>query len=106
MNDDIQRIDEMIKILRAVKADKKKQSKLSGVNSVELSPKQAQKRAADADWIAMAQIKRSHELHALAVELGFADYRGHDSYQEIEVTDGWHRYRFKPRKPFESQAFC
>ena len=95
--DSIKRIDQMLTILRNMKTDMKRQEKLSAVNSMELTPKQANKRKADADWIAMAQIKRRHELHALSVELGFAERR--DSYQAIELTDGWHRFNYQPREP-------
>lgn len=95
--DGIKRIDQMLTILRNMKADMKRQEKLSAVNSMELTPKQANKRNADADWIAMEQIKRRHELHALSVELGFAERR--DSYQAIELTDGWHRFNYQPREP-------
>ena len=58
MIDDIKRIDSMINALRNMKQDIKRQQKLSEINSLDLSPKQAQKRNADADWIAMEQIKR------------------------------------------------
>ena len=56
-------------------------AKLSSVDLTQLTERQAQKRNADADWIGMDNIKRRHELHALSVELGFADQR--DSYTEI-----------------------
>lgn len=95
--DSIKRIDLMQKILRNMKTDMKRQQKLSAINSTGLTPKQANKRNADADWIAMEQIKRRHELHALSVELGFSEPR--DTYQEIELTDGWHRFTYKPREP-------
>lgn len=95
--DSIKRIDLMQKILRNMKTDMKRQQKLSAINSMELTPKQANKRNADADWIAMEQIKRRHELHSLSVELGFSERR--DTYQEIELTDGWHRFTYKPREP-------
>ncbi|WP_237388024.1 regulator [Xenorhabdus sp. Sc-CR9] len=94
---DIERIDSMIHILRNLKTDLKRLKKLSAMDYRDLSPKQAQKRATDADWIGMDNIKRRHELHALAVELGFADYR--ENYDEIELTDGWHRFNYKPREP-------
>lgn len=97
MSIDIDNIDQMLSILRSMKADEKRRQKLSSVNCMELTPKQAQKRNADADWIAMEQIKRGHELHALAVELGFAERR--QSYDSIELTDSWHRFRYKPREP-------
>lgn len=97
MIDDIKRIDSMINALRNMKQDIKRQQKLSEINSLDLSPKQAQKRNADADWIAMEQIKRRHELHALSVELGFAERR--ESYAPFELTDGWHRFDHKPREP-------
>ncbi|ASK00175.1 regulator [Citrobacter freundii] len=97
MEGDVQRIDSMMNILRNMKHDMKRQQKLSSINSLELTPKQAQKRNADAEWIAMEQIKRRHELHALSVELGFAERR--DSYAPFELTDGWHRFNHKPREP-------
>lgn len=97
MSDNIKRIDAMISILRNMKQDMNRMAKISAVNCLDLTPKQAQKRNADADWIAMEQIKRRHELHALSVELGFADRR--DSYKQIELTDGWHRFNYQPREP-------
>lgn len=45
----------------------------------------------------MENIKRKHELHALAVELGFAERR--ETYEPIELTDGWHRFKYQPREP-------
>lgn len=93
----INRIEKMQSILRNMKSDIKRQQKLSAINSMELTPKQASKRNADADWIAMEQIKRRHELHALSVELGFAERR--DNYSAIELTDGWHRFNYQPREP-------
>jgi len=45
-------------------------------------------------------IRQQHQLHALAVELGFADRR--DSYDQIELRDGWHRYHFQPPEPFSA----
>lgn len=92
-----QRIDSMIQLLRNMKADNKRLSKLSSMDFRDMTPKQCQKRNADADWIAMENIKRKHELHALAVELGFAERR--DSYATFELTDGWHRFNHTPRTP-------
>lgn len=97
---DIDKIDNMIFILRDMKKDIARQQKLSAVNSFELTPKQAQKRNTDLGWIGMEQIKRRHNLHAYAVEIGIADYRGKDCYNEIDLTDGWHKFKFKPREPF------
>ncbi|MGQ7191789.1 hypothetical protein ACUODJ_61405, partial [Escherichia sp. HC-CC] len=42
MIDDIKRIDSMINALRNMKQDIKRQQKLSEINSLDLSPKQAQ----------------------------------------------------------------
>lgn len=97
MIDDISRIDLMIQSLRDLKADLKRLKKLSAMDYRDMTPKQCQKRNADADWIGMANIKRKHELHALSVELGFAERR--QSYNPIELTDGWHRYTYSPRNP-------
>jgi hypothetical protein len=90
-------IDEMIAHLRTLKQNCKKMSKLSSVGMMDMTPKQANKRNADADWLGMDRIKLTHELHALSVELGFAARR--QDYGEIELTDGWHRFRYKPREP-------
>lgn len=95
--EDIKLIESMIYILRNMKSDLKKLSKIGAMSYHDMTPKQCQKRAADADWIGMDNIKRRHELHALAVELGFAERR--DSYQAIELTDGWHRFNYQPREP-------
>lgn len=65
----LDKIEKMQVILRDMKSDIKRQDRLSSINRIELTPKQAQKRNAEAAWIAMEQIKRSHELHALSVEL-------------------------------------
>ncbi|MNJ68155.1 hypothetical protein D3C77_643790 [compost metagenome] len=94
-------IDQMIALLRDRKSNIKKMQKLSSVSLMDLTPKQANKRNADADWLGMANIKIDHELHTLAVELGFAARRA--SYDEIELTDGWHRYKHKPREPFKDR---
>lgn len=91
-------IDAMIALLRSRKTNNKRMAKISSFSLMDLTPKQANKRNADADWIGMHNIKIDHELHALAVELGFAERKS--SYDEIELTDGWHRYRYKPREPF------
>lgn len=98
-NGEIQKIDSMIQLLRDMKKDKQRLSKLNAVRMSDLTPRQAGKRNADADWIGMANIKRKHELHALAVELDFAERR--PSYDKIELTNGWHRYPYKPREPNE-----
>lgn len=98
---DEKKIDQMIALLRDRKSNIKKLHKLSSVSLLELTPKQANKRNADADWLGMANIKLDHELHALAVELGFAERR--KAYDDFELTDGWHRYKHKPREPFKDR---
>lgn len=95
--DTISKIDKMIKHLRDMKADTKRQQKLSEKDFNDMTPRQCERRNADADWLGMAQIKRKHELHALAVELGFAERR--DSYEQIELRTSWHRFNYKPREP-------
>ncbi|EPA3167208.1 regulator [Yersinia enterocolitica] len=98
---DIERIDSMLNLLKSMKSDLKKLKKFSSMDYRNMTPKQCQKRNADADWIAMENIRRKHELHALSVELGFADHRGSDGYPEIELTNGWQRYKYQPRIPFK-----
>lgn len=98
--EDIERIDQMMALLRAMKSNKKKLAKLSDIDCTTLTPKAANKRSADADWLGMDIIRQQHQLHALAVELGFADRR--DRYDQIELRDGWHRYHFQPPEPFSA----
>ena len=93
----LDKIEKMQAILRNMKSDIKRQDRLNSINRMELTTKQAQKRNAEAAWIAMEQIKRRYELHALSVELGFAERR--DDYSAIELTDGWHCFTYQPREP-------
>lgn len=95
--DTVNKIDQMIKHLREMKSDFNRMQKLSDKDYRDLTPKQAQKVSADKDWIGMDLIKRRHELHALAVELGFAERR--DNYNAIELRDNWHVFKYKPREP-------
>mgnify|MGYP003123679420 CR=1 FL=1 len=97
---DIDRIDQMMALLRAMKSNKKKMAKLSDIDCTTLTPKAANKRSADADWLGMDVIRQQHQLHALAAELGFAEVR--DSYDPIELRDGWHRYHYQPPVPFSN----
>lgn len=92
-----QKIDAAIALLRDMKRDLNRLAKLSAMDYRNMSPKQCQRRDTDASWIGMENIKRKHELHALAVELGFAERREH--YESIELTDGWHRFKYQPREP-------
>lgn len=87
----------MISILKSMKGDIKKLEKLSAKDFSEMTPRQISNRNAAAGFIGMAQIKREHELHALAVELGFSPRR--KTYDEINLTDGWQYYKYKPREP-------
>lgn len=96
--DDMQRIDQMVALLRAMKSNKKKLQKLSAIDSTTMTQKAANKRNADADWLGMDNIRLEHQLHALAVELGFAERR--EAYDPIELRDGWHRYHYQPPEPF------
>ena len=95
---DIQVIERMQGMLKLLKADLKRLGKLSAMSYHDMSPRQCQKRDADANWIGMENIKRKYELHALAVEIGIAEMR--ESYEPISLTDGWHHFKHTPRKPF------
>lgn len=94
---DIEKIDAMIRHLRELKSGLSRMAKLSDKDYRNLTTKQAQKISADKDWIGMDMIKRRHELHALAVELNFAERR--DSYNVIELRDNWHVFNYQPRDP-------
>ncbi|EMR0736681.1 regulator [Citrobacter braakii] len=95
--DKLQKIDAAVALLRDMKKDLNRLAKLSSVDYRDLTSKQCQKVSTEANWIGMENFKRKHELHALAVELGFAERREH--YDPIELTDGWHRFKYQPREP-------
>ncbi|MDR5609287.1 MULTISPECIES: regulator [unclassified Arsenophonus] len=98
---DIIRIDAMIKMLREMKSDLNRLKKLNSPTHKDMTPRQMQKRNADADWICLENIKRRHELHALAVELNIAERR--NNYESIILTDGWHKFNHQPREPFNQK---
>lgn len=94
----IERIDKAIKLLRDLKKNSKRMRALSQKDLMQMTPKQAQNRNADSTWLAMDNTKIEHELHALAVELGFAERRV--SYEAITFDTGWQKYNYTPREPF------
>lgn len=93
----IEKIDAMISLLQEIKRDNDKSYRLRQRRSGEVSPKRFSNVQADLNEIAMANIKRSHQLHALAVELGFAEMR--DNYEPVTLTDGWRKFEYKPPVP-------
>lgn len=95
---EIERIDQMILQLRELKKNAVKMKKLSNKNYMDMTRKAISNCNADKDWIGMDNIRRKHELHALSVEIGVAERR--ENYEEVVLTDGWHKYPHKPREPF------
>jgi hypothetical protein len=93
----IDKIDRLIVELRELKKGIAKMKKLSTIKYTDCTPKRVSNISAEKDWIGMDRIKRMHECHALAVEIGFADRR--ESYAPIDLSDGWHRYTHTPREP-------
>lgn len=94
----IEKIDSMISILKEVKRNEVKMERLRQVRSGEVTPKRFSNAQADLNEIAMANIKLSHQLHALSVELGFAEMR--ENYEPIALTDGWRKFEYQPPIPF------
>lgn len=91
----IEKIDLLISHLKNVKSNLKKWEKLAN-KEVEL--KKLSKREVDINWLAMDNIKASHEIHALCAELGFSDVRL--KYDDIELNpSAWQSYKYTPRKP-------
>ena len=97
---EIERIDSIISKLKQLKSNKLKLSKLSDKDYRSMTRKAISNNNAEKDFTAMDNIKKLHEIHALAVELGFAEFR--PSYEAIELNDGWHRYSYKPPEPFSN----
>lgn len=54
--------------------------------------------------IAESVNRELHECHVLAVELGIADRRGDECYQDSTLDDGWHQTHWVRRAPEESEA--
>jgi hypothetical protein len=94
----IEKIDSMISILKEVKRNEIKMNRLRQVRSGEVTQKRFSNAQADLNEIAMANIKLSHQLHALSVELGFAEMR--ENYEPIALTDGWRKFEHQPPIPF------
>lgn len=94
----IEKIDSMISLLKEVKRNEVKAERLRQVRSGEVTPKRFSSAQADLNEIAMANIKLSHQLHALSVELGFAEMR--DNYEPVTLTDGWRKFEYQPPIPF------
>jgi hypothetical protein len=97
-NMSIEKIDTMISILKEVKRNEIKMNRLRQIRSGEVAPKRFSNAQADLNEIAMANIKLSHQLHALSVELGFAEMR--ENYNQVILTDGWRKFEYRPPVPF------
>lgn len=91
----IEKIDFLLNHLKRVKNNLKKWDKLA---SKEVELRKISKREVDINWIAMDNIRASHEIHALCAELGFSEVRA--KYDDIELNpSAWQSYKYSPRKP-------
>ena len=91
----IEKLDSLLSHLKRVKSNLKKWDRLA---SKEVELKKVSKREVDINWIAMDNIKASHEIHALCAELGFSSAR--EKYDDIELNpSAWQSYKYTPRKP-------
>lgn len=63
-------------------------------------PKAQQKANVDLNWQAFHVGKIEHQVHAAAVDAGFADLRSPEHYRPYSVKlTGFHEYEVVPRKP-------
>lgn len=93
-----EKIDAMISFLKEVKRNEVRAERLRQVRSGEVTPKRFSNAQADLNEISIANIKLSHQLHALSAELGFAEIR--ESYEPVTLTDGWRKFEYSPPIPF------
>lgn len=91
------KINKMLDLLKTLKRNEQKRVKLR--DQTDLA--KVKKRSAQLNDLAVDDEKLKYELHALAVELGFAEKR--ESYDWVELDTGWHKQRYKPREPFEGE---
>ena len=101
---DIEKLEDLKKLVMELVRSKKKFDKLSARRSDMSLDSHTQKAIGNANanlnWHAMEHDKLLREVHAAAVDCGLADPRSESYYSEIEYKpSGFHRYRFKPRVP-------
>lgn len=100
---DLQRIEEIDKLLSQLKQYKKDVKKRWTMNNRamgQMSEKQYQKMNADIAHHSMAIDKLSHGIHATCVNLSFADIRDRSDYEPITYEpSGWQTYEFQPPLP-------
>lgn len=95
---EIDRLHDAVKRLRkeAIRMEKLSEK----ARTAPLCSKAGDKAAADLNWQAFEVRKLEAEVHARAVDCGFADLRsaGHYEPSVVDLT-GWHSYKFTPEKP-------
>ena len=95
--EDIERLYDAVKNLRD---ERRKMQKLSDKALHAQGPKASQKANVDLNWQAFHINKIEHQVHAAAVDCGYADLRGADSYRTYSVKlTGFHEYEVVPPKP-------
>ena len=91
----LEKIEQLEKLVKEYKRELKKRDKVAERKPE--TPKQYDKQEADLNHISMYLMKLDHQIHAVSVDLGFAEVREH--YNEITLTTGWHEFCYQPPKP-------
>jgi hypothetical protein len=103
----IKDIEALISKLKSLKNGYAKQNKLlekshklMQSNMGDTSPKQHQKMSNDLSWNSMHIDNDLIDAHGHAADLGIADFRRRDFYQDrINRPSGWHELKFVPYVP-------
>jgi hypothetical protein len=102
MNKDLQKLEELKKLVMSLVSSKKRFIKLSerrsGMSYQDNTPKAIDNAECNLNWHAMEYDKLFREVHAVAVDCGIAAPK--DDYSEIEYNpSAFHKYTHKPRLP-------
>ena len=92
----LNKIEQLEKLVKEYKRELKKRDKVADRKPE--TPKQHENQNVDLNYISMFLIKLDHQIHALCVDLGFAEVREH--YNEIKLkSTGWQEFCYQPPVP-------
>lgn len=102
MKKELEKLEELKKLVISLVSSKKKFIKLSerrsGMSWQDSTPKSIDRAEANLNWHAMEYDKLFRAVHAVSVDCGLS--KAKDDYSEIEYNpSAFHRYTHKPRVP-------
>lgn len=93
-------VEALFGAVKQLRDERRKMEKLSDRAFHAEGQKAVQKATVDLNWQAFHVNGIEHEVHARAVDCGFADLREPGSYEPYSIKlTGFHEYQVTPRKP-------